>query len=163
MRETRADSERISCQPPKAIFVTRKRGKPTRALSFEITPQDPVAVADEIGLPFRRRTDRRFEHRRKETRDEGEDRRIRPAGLFAQHKSFVSDKGGKGLDVGNRELSLLAWVWRQNPCNFSVFLTLRRIRRCTIGRNGIGTTLKNWAGPLAKLASSIQRDATKAQ
>ena len=74
-----------------------------------MTPQDPVAVADEIGVPFHRRTDRRFEHRRKETRDEGEDRRIRPAGLFTQQKSLVRDKGGKGIDVGNCQFVPLGW------------------------------------------------------
>jgi hypothetical protein len=66
-------------------------------------------------VPFRRR--RRFEHRRKETRDEGGDRRIRPAGLFAQRKSFVSDKGGKGLDVGNRELGYGAKILAISVCS----------------------------------------------
>ena len=60
-------------------------------------------------MALRRGADRRVEHRREEARDEGEDRRIRPAGLFAHQKSLVPDKGGKGIDVGNREFILLVW------------------------------------------------------
>ena len=96
-------------------------------------------------MPFRRRTDRHFEHRSKETRDEGED----------QHKSFVSDKGGKGLDVGNRELSLLAWGMAPKSLQFQCVL-----RRCMERHRH---DLEELGRSLAKLASPIQRDATKAQ
>ncbi len=69
----------------------------------KIKPRDPVLIGGEFGLALDRGTDLRVEHRREKARDEGEDRRIRPAGLFAQQKSLVPDKGGKCIEVGNRE------------------------------------------------------------
>ena len=79
----------------------------------KIKPRDPVIIGSEVGVALRRGTDLRVEHRREETCDEGEGRRICPAGVFAHQESLVSDKGGKGIDVGNREFILL--VWRVAP------------------------------------------------
>jgi hypothetical protein len=47
----------------------------------KIKPRDSLLIGGEIGMALRRGTDRRVEHRREKARDEGEDRRIRPAGL----------------------------------------------------------------------------------
>jgi len=55
----------------------------------KIKPRDPVIIGSEVGVALRRGTDLRVEHRREKARDEGEDRRIRSAGLFAHQKSLV--------------------------------------------------------------------------
>ena len=100
----------------------------------------------------RRGTDLRVEHRREKARDEGEDRRIRPAGLFAHQKSLVPQKGSKYLMSAIARTSPSARVWRQNHCSFNDFPTLRATRLCTIGRRGIGTVLKKLSRPLGKIS-----------
>jgi hypothetical protein len=66
-------------------------------------PRDPVLIGGEVGVALRRGTDRSIEHRRKETCGKREYCRIRTARFFAQQKSLVPYKGGKRIDVSNRE------------------------------------------------------------
>jgi hypothetical protein len=72
-----------------------------------------------------------------------------PQGFSPIKKSLPPKREASALRSAITRPSRSARVWRKNPCIFNVFSTLRRIRPCTIGRNGIGTALKNWAGPLA--------------
>src|ERR1700719_1192673 len=84
------------------------RGKRFGLRMRKIKPRDPVLIPGEVGVALRRGSDLRVEHRREKARDGGEDRRVRPAGLFAHQKRLIPNKGGKGIDVGSREFSLLA-------------------------------------------------------
>jgi hypothetical protein len=98
MRERRVDSEGTPCQPPKNNFCyAKKRGNPTHGLSYEITPQDPVAVAGEIGVALSCGTDRRGEHRCQKTGDEGEDCRICPQGFSPITKALSPIREARAL------------------------------------------------------------------
>ena len=75
----------------------------------------------------------------REARDEGEDRRIRRAGLFAHQKRLVPDKRSQGIEVGNREVILLVCGMPSKALKIQNFCDLTANQALYYGRNGIAT------------------------